>query len=114
MAIDLNKTRPALGRCLSAKRNAGSMTQDDMAKRIGKSRSNLANIESGKQWPTLPTLLLIADALSLDAKDLLPQPARPAPRVVMVGTAVEFEHESAGEVWAILSEVGDGANDPEA
>lgn len=48
------------------------MTQDDIATRVGLSRTSITNIELGRQHVTLHVLYALADAIGSKPSDLLP------------------------------------------
>lgn len=48
------------------------MTQDDVATRVGLSRTSITNIEQGRQHVTLHVLYALADAIGSKPSDLLP------------------------------------------
>jgi transcriptional regulator with XRE-family HTH domain len=47
------------------------MSQQDLAERIGKSRTTVTNIENGVQLPTVETLIRICDVLGVSADWIL-------------------------------------------
>ena len=61
-----------LGGLIRARRKALSLTQQDVAARIGMSRASLANIETGRQKVLVHQLYALAEALDLSPADLLP------------------------------------------
>jgi len=63
------------GRSVAARRREIGVSQTELAKRCGLTRGSIANIESGRQRPTLHTLSDIAGALEVDMLSLLPSPA---------------------------------------
>lgn len=52
-----------LTRSLIAARIAAGMTQKDLAEKSGIRQSNISRIENGNCMPTLPTLMVLAQAL---------------------------------------------------
>lgn len=48
-------------------------TQSDLAQQIGVSVSTIGMYESGKRMPNLMMLVILAEALNVDADDLLPE-----------------------------------------
>lgn len=48
--------------------------QEDLARRTGIARPNIARLEAGRHVPKLPTLSILADALALDVKTLVSIP----------------------------------------
>lgn len=60
-----------LGRRIRSARG-GKMTQEQLADRVGLSRTAITNIECGRQRLLVDQLIEIADALDVPAADLLP------------------------------------------
>lgn len=60
-----------LGRRIRSARD-GKMTQEQLAERVGLSRTAITNIECGRQRLLVDQLIEIADALEVSAADLLP------------------------------------------
>lgn len=58
------------GKRMLLARVASDMTQDDLAKRIGKSSATICRYERGERWPTIKTVALMADALGVSASEL--------------------------------------------
>lgn len=56
---------------LSIRKSVG-MTQQDVARKAGLSRTQIANLETGRTDIPVLTLRRIADALGCSAKDLIP------------------------------------------
>lgn len=63
-----------VGRKVERQRREARLSQTQLAQRCGFARGSIANIESGRQRPTLHTLWSLADALSVDMRSLLPSP----------------------------------------
>lgn len=61
----------SIGRRILAARLTLNLTQADLSRSIGLTRSSVANIERGHQHPPLHVLLLIATELKLSLSDLL-------------------------------------------
>jgi transcriptional regulator with XRE-family HTH domain len=62
----------ALGRRIRASRDGAGFTQDQLAGRVGVTRSSVANTETGRQKIPVHVLVAIADALRIDPCALLP------------------------------------------
>lgn len=62
----------ALGRRIRAARDGARFTQDQLAGRVGLTRSSIANTETGRQKIPVHLLVAIADALGVDPCALLP------------------------------------------
>mgnify|MGYP001555698466 CR=1 FL=1 len=60
------------GTLILAMRKAKSLTQLDLASRVGMSRAQIANIEVGRSDMPLRTLARFAAALEVSMKDLVP------------------------------------------
>lgn len=63
-----------VGRKVAARRREIRLSQTELAERCGLTRGSIANIERGKQHPTLHTLSSIAKALEVDMLALLSSP----------------------------------------
>lgn len=57
-------------------RTGGELSQEQLAKRVGLSRTSITNIEKGRQQIPLHMLYLLADALGVDPISLLPDKRR--------------------------------------
>ena len=60
-----------LGKNLKRIRTAKAITQGDIVRTLGVSRSFISNIENGKTNPTLSTITNIAKALGVSSDELL-------------------------------------------
>ena len=63
-----------VGRKVAEQRREAELSQAQLAHRCDLARGSIANIESGRQRPTLHTLWAIASVLSVDMRLLLPSP----------------------------------------
>ena len=63
-----------VGRNVAGRRRKAGLSQTELAERCGLTRGSIANIESGRQRPTLHTLSDIAEALNAEMHSLLPSP----------------------------------------
>lgn len=70
-----------VGMRLRQARQLRGLTQFDLAQMVGMSRASIANIESGRQRLMLHTLWKLAEALQMDARQLLPQPSEKVPYI---------------------------------
>lgn len=86
-----------LGRNIVHRRKILSMTQADLAYRIGMEVPNLSVIENGKSNPQLFTLLKIAAALQCELNDLLPKLGNPEMVFKMRSRYVPRKHKSADD-----------------
>lgn len=66
---------------LSAERVYSGMTQQDLARRIGSTKSAISMYENGRRSPKLETLSLICQALDCTADMLLPAADMPSTEV---------------------------------
>lgn len=88
----------AYGARVRTGREVSGATQQDLADRLGMSRSSVANIESGRQASTAEQVIQTAEALGVDPRWLLTgwAPGRPPivpnrlPRAVAVAVAGEL------------------------
>ena len=72
----------ALGRLVRSRRAQVGLTQDELARRVGMTRTSITNIESGRQKVQLHTLYDIADALDVAPEALLPPPEAQTPEAI--------------------------------
>lgn len=63
-----------VGRSVRDRRDRLNVTQQKLADEAGLTRSTLANLEVGRQQVPLEQLILIARALGVDYRELLPPP----------------------------------------
>jgi transcriptional regulator with XRE-family HTH domain len=63
----------SIGEQIKAKRLAGSLKQEDLAGKVGLTRSSIAQIEAGKQAPSIFLLYQLCDALNTDIFKILPK-----------------------------------------
>lgn len=61
-----------VGDIIAAYRQRLNLTQEDLSKRVGKSRSQIANIEAGRSDLPISTLKKFAEAFGVSVKDLVP------------------------------------------
>ena len=71
---DSERLYELVGQKVERQRREAKLSQTQLAQRCGFARGSIANIESGRQRPTLHTLWTLADALSIDMRSLLPSP----------------------------------------
>ncbi|OUJ67845.1 XRE family transcriptional regulator [Hymenobacter crusticola] len=60
-------------------REKAGLTQEELGKRIGKSKTAISNIESGKNGPRMSTLASIAKVLDVEVQDILTDTGRSQP-----------------------------------
>jgi transcriptional regulator with XRE-family HTH domain len=63
----------SIGEQIKAKRLAGSLKQEDLAGKVGLTRSSIAQIEAGKQAPSIFLLYQLCDVLNADLFKILPR-----------------------------------------
>ena len=85
-----------VGRNVAERRREAGLSQTELAKRCGLTRGSIANIESGRQRPTLHTLSDIAGALEVDMLSLLSSPG---------GNAGDEEEAAGAVAGAVLAGV---------
>ena len=65
-------TSAHVGMMILTHRQAAGMTQEQLAAKVGKSRPQIANIESGRSSFDIKQLSAFAAALGVPAKELIP------------------------------------------
>src|SRR5438128_1981431 len=63
-----------LGANIRKYRVLNKLSQDELSKLVGLTRTSLTNIEKGRQHPPLHTFCEIVEQLKVDIWDLLPRP----------------------------------------
>ncbi len=71
-----------LGRVVRAQRESAGMTQGELARLVGMTRTSISNIESGRQKLQIHTLYDVARALEVQPEALLPPQADPEQKAV--------------------------------
>ena len=61
------------GEIIKKYREEKEMTQQGLAMKSGLSIKTISNIETNRSNPSYPTLWILADALGVEPKDLLPE-----------------------------------------
>jgi transcriptional regulator with XRE-family HTH domain len=69
-----------VGACLAAARRRASVTQDELAARLGKPQSFVSEYERGQRRVDVVELLVISRALGVDPLDLFAEIAKSAGR----------------------------------
>lgn len=67
----MHKESARLGKNLKRIRTEKGLTQGDIVRSLGVSRSFVSNIESGKTNPTLATIAKLAKALNVPIEELI-------------------------------------------
>lgn len=93
------------GRILRQRRNDATLTQDELANKVGLVRTSITNMELGKQNVSLHLLFQLADALGVQAKDLLPDrvPQPMSPNIERQIKEEALEEEEADWVRRVVS-----------
>ncbi|MBY3129801.1 MULTISPECIES: helix-turn-helix domain-containing protein [Rhizobium] len=81
----------AVGEAIRRKREARALSQAALAKRVNLSRTSITNIESGTQALPLHNFLAIAEALSAEPAELLPNTREETRRPVKSSNSPWFE-----------------------
>jgi len=68
----LSPQEATVGDMILSMRKSLNLTQQDLASKVGLSRAQIANVESGRSDMPISTLKRYADALGCTMKDLLP------------------------------------------
>ncbi|MBN8658773.1 MAG: helix-turn-helix transcriptional regulator [Candidatus Obscuribacter phosphatis] len=71
-ALDHELLNKQIGSRIKQRRAKNGMTQIELARRVGLSRTSIANIEAGQQCPPLPVLYAICHELGIEPNALLP------------------------------------------
>ena len=71
----------SIGQLVRAGRKEAELTQDELAQRVGLTRTSINNIEHGRQKIQVHTLYALAEALSVPASALLPPTGSQQPSV---------------------------------
>lgn len=71
MKREIAKIRTRIGSRLKVARHAAQMTQEELAGITNRSVEAISNIERGASLPPIDTLILLANALSIDLSDFL-------------------------------------------
>ena len=88
-----------VGRKVAEQRREAEFSQAELAHRCGFARGSIANIESGRQRPTLHTLWAIATVLSVDVRTFLP-----SPKEYLVSEAVIANSQITGRLKKVAGE----------
>lgn len=72
MKLDEQEFYQWIGEKIANARKENRLTQQQLAGRIGLSRTSIGNIEKGRQHPTIHSIWVIADKLNITPSSLLP------------------------------------------
>src|SRR6185312_9405745 len=61
-----------IGERLRQLRDDAGLTQEDLAKKVGLKRTSITNVERGRQRLPLHQMLMIADQLGVELRDVIP------------------------------------------
>jgi transcriptional regulator with XRE-family HTH domain len=73
MMIEKNDLYRVIGKQIKAKRQENSLKQENLAAEIKLTRSSIAQIEAGKQAPSIFLLYQLCDVLKISVFDILPK-----------------------------------------
>jgi transcriptional regulator with XRE-family HTH domain len=68
----MNTLYKEIGQRIKRQRENKNLSQEELAIKIGLTRTSITNLEAGRQNISLKTLLNISDALNIDARNFLP------------------------------------------
>jgi transcriptional regulator with XRE-family HTH domain len=88
------------GRQLRAARSEAKLTQQEVAERVGLTRTSVTNIERGMQHINLRQLYLLAAAVGLHPIHLLPDPEEATEGVLPEPALRELERDAEGRDFA--------------
>jgi transcriptional regulator with XRE-family HTH domain len=99
-SLDHELLNKQIGSRIKQRRTKNGMTQVELAKRVGLSRTSIANIEAGQQCPPLPVLYSICHELGVEPNSLLPAYSEVAqtPSGLAYDIAAELKQMGAGKV----------------
>jgi transcriptional regulator with XRE-family HTH domain len=81
----------AIGDRIKAARALAKVTQTDLGRRIGLTRSSIANIEAGRQRVMLHWVFQIAEELGVEPRELIVEPRVPTMRPLNELDPIEFD-----------------------
>jgi transcriptional regulator with XRE-family HTH domain len=88
------------GRQFRAARNNAGLTQQEVAERVGLTRTSITNIERGTQHISLRQLYLLAAAVGLHPAHLLPRPEEAAEDLLPASALKALAKDSEGRDFA--------------
>ncbi len=98
--LDHELLNKQIGSRIKLRRTKIGITQIELAKRVGLSRTSIANIEAGHQSPPLPVFYNICQELGAEPISILPALAEVAqtPSSLAGGIAAELKQLGVGKV----------------
>jgi transcriptional regulator with XRE-family HTH domain len=94
---DISALQVRIGTRLRAEREARRVTRDELADRMGISRTSISQLEGGHQNASLEWLYLAASALNAEVKDLLPTVAELSANRVEILESIERDDRLSDE-----------------
>lgn len=91
------------------RRSRGSMSQRELGARVGLSRGSISNIEAGRQHVPLHLSPILAEALGVDARDLIAS-VEVAHHVDVTGFAPDERHFVANVIARVRAVGDDGSS----
>jgi transcriptional regulator with XRE-family HTH domain len=88
------------GRQVRAARREARLTQQEVAQRVGLTRTSVTNIERGIQHINLRQLYLLASAVGLHPEQLLPRPEEATEGILPERALRELEEDAEGRDFA--------------
>lgn len=112
MGDDKNNIYLDFGRRLKAARKSNKVTQNDLAERVGLSRTSITNIERGRQQVSLHVFLSLSKAVGIEPVRLLPDMGLLAPVDQKLKDEVKKQTQDNVEATAVMRSIaklkGDG------
>lgn len=97
-----------IGKIVRRRRKQLGLTQEVLAPRLNMSRASLANIEAGRQRLLVHQIYVIAQALDMDTKDLLPAIGVESKKVADIGkvnwTNADLSEEQQNQLINLIGE----------
>ncbi len=107
-----SKLYRAVGKRVRSNREAARLTQEQLAKKVGVSRTSITNLEAGRQKMALHSLHEIASTLGIELKELIPAEAELAGEdlvtVVVDGAASKVPPGIAEAVESLMGTAQEG------
>lgn len=104
MVLSTDEIYAIVGNLIQTTREEARMTQDELARRVGLSRTSISNIEHGRQRIQVHILWTMASALGVPAQQLLPTPSMNAQTAFQGDLPNEFLPAERDWVERVLTE----------